>query len=247
MKSVTTILLVLISSLAYSQVILNEVQSSNSSTIADESGEYEDWIELYNPTDSDIEIGGLVFKDNVDVWRIPSGDESTLLPPGGYFILWADDEEPEGIFHTNFKLSASNGEFLGLYESDSITLIESVELPPMSGDQSYVKCMGEWEISNSPTPLASNGCKVSGIRTTESIDLIVFPTISKGELNIQLSDLTESINNIYLYSLDGKLVLKKQFYNKEITIDLSTLNNAVYSLVLITESQSFNQKVVLVK
>ena len=134
----------------FSQVIINEIQSSNSSTIEDDFGEYEDWIEIYNPTNSIVDIGGLVLKDNVDVRMIPVGDPSTKLSSKGYFLLWADDEEFQGNLHTNFKISAANGEFLGLFESDSVTEIESVNIPPLTANQSYGKCNNSdnWIVFN---------------------------------------------------------------------------------------------------
>ena len=42
----------------YSQVAISEVMSSNATTIADEDGDYEDWIELYNYGSSAIDPNG---------------------------------------------------------------------------------------------------------------------------------------------------------------------------------------------
>lgn len=162
------ILFLMIPSLCSSQVILNEVQSSNTGTINDDNGEYEDWIELHNPGDTELDIGGLVLKDNVDVWRIPEGHAATVIPPHGYFLLWADDEEIEGPFHTNFKLSASNGEYLGLFESDSVTEIESVNIPPLADNHSFGKCGGTtWNVLTSPTPLLHNDCSTLRVILSE--------------------------------------------------------------------------------
>ena len=106
MKQLIIILFSAHSLFSAAQVNLNEMQSSNNSTISDNMGEFEDWIEIYNSTANPIEIGGLILKDQIDTWAIPTGDPSTLIPPGGYFLLWADDQEFQGIFHTNFKLAS---------------------------------------------------------------------------------------------------------------------------------------------
>ena len=38
-------------------VVINEVLASNASTLADPQGEYDDWIELYNPSDEQVDVG----------------------------------------------------------------------------------------------------------------------------------------------------------------------------------------------
>ena len=48
----------LISSILWSQVIINEGSNKNYQTIADEDGEYEDWIELYNAGTTTVDLFG---------------------------------------------------------------------------------------------------------------------------------------------------------------------------------------------
>jgi len=172
MKILTLTIILLIPSFCFSQVIINEIQSSNTSTIADDFGEFDDWIELYNPDDNQIDIGGLVLKDNIDTWQIPA---NTILLSHEYLLLWADDEENQGEYHTNFKLSATNGEFLGLFEPDSLTEIESVNIPPLLENQSYGKCLnGDWTIITDPTPLAINDCQISSNHEIQN-NLLIYP------------------------------------------------------------------------
>ena len=53
------VLLSFIMSFGFSQNIqLNEIVSSNQSSYYDEDGETPDWIELYNPTASNISLNG---------------------------------------------------------------------------------------------------------------------------------------------------------------------------------------------
>ncbi len=62
--------------------------------------------------------------------------DGVVIEAGGYLLFWADNDEEQGALHTNFKLSA-DGEYIGLYDSDSTTLIDGLSFGPQSGDVSY--------------------------------------------------------------------------------------------------------------
>ncbi|MFZ2148458.1 MAG: lamin tail domain-containing protein, partial [Sedimentisphaerales bacterium] len=126
---------------------INEFMASNSSCIRDPQGQYDDWIELYNYGTDAINVGGMYLTDNLSVptkWRIPYGSSAvTTIPAGGYLLIWADDDTPQGVLrttdtglHANFKLDA-NGEEIALFDSDGGTLIDSVAFPPQTTDISY--------------------------------------------------------------------------------------------------------------
>lgn len=76
-------------------IVINEVMADNTDFIADESGKYEDWIEIYNYRENPVDIGGLYITDDVRIpktFRIPPGNDSTIIPPKSFILLWADDE-----------------------------------------------------------------------------------------------------------------------------------------------------------
>jgi len=108
-------------------VMVNEFMASNSRTQEDpnEAGEYPDWIELYNAGTGTIDLGGMYLTDNLsdpNKWQIPAG---VSIEPGGYQLFWADNDEEQGDTHTNFQLN-SNGEEIGLFDSDGKTLLDVV-------------------------------------------------------------------------------------------------------------------------
>ncbi|MBT3622211.1 MAG: hypothetical protein HN535_05635, partial [Flavobacteriales bacterium] len=43
---------------AVGQILINEYSAANYNTFADNYGEFEDWVELYNPTAAPIDING---------------------------------------------------------------------------------------------------------------------------------------------------------------------------------------------
>ncbi len=244
MKRLFITLFLIIPICSYSQIILNEVQSSNASTIADNFGEFDDWIELYNPDDGPIDISGLVLKDNVDTWQIPA---NTVIQPQGFLLLWADDEEEQGPYHTNFKLSAANGEFLGLFASDSITEIESVNIPPMSADETYGKCLnGSWAVLIDPTPLELNVCQLTNVENLKE-DLTIYPNPSFGTLQVDLGTGENERIKFYLYAINGKLVLEKTYQNSSFTVDLNDLKPDLYLLKMQTDEVLYLKKLLLAK
>ena len=103
-------------------VVINECLTSNQSGLVDEAGELEDWIELHNRSENAINLAGYYLSDrlnNPQRWRIPTdAGDVTVIQPGGYMVIWADDNEVQGWNHTNFKLS-SNGESLVLRSTSS--------------------------------------------------------------------------------------------------------------------------------
>ncbi|MHC4753058.1 MAG: CotH kinase family protein, partial [Planctomycetota bacterium] len=119
---------------------INELMASNSSIIQDPQGEYDDWIEIYNYGTDAIDIGGMYLTDNLSVptkWRIPGNSPAaTTIPAGGYLLIWADNETADMGLHANFKLSAG-GEEIRLFDSDGITLIDSISFPDQTTDISF--------------------------------------------------------------------------------------------------------------
>ena len=47
-----------------------------------------------------------------------------MINPGGFLLIWCDDDSSQGLLHTNFKLS-STGENLIFVKEDGETIIDS--------------------------------------------------------------------------------------------------------------------------
>ena len=114
-KILITILLLMVSLLSRGQVVLiNEVASVNRSSYIDDYGEFEDWIELYNPGREEVDLAGWFISDDekdLTKWQIPSGYKHlTKLYPYSYIILWADHDTLQGPLHVNFELSKKGEE-----------------------------------------------------------------------------------------------------------------------------------------
>ncbi len=136
-------------------VAISEFLASNQQTNKDPQGEFEDWIELFNHGNTDIELSGMYLsddKDNPFKWKIPSG---TIIKAGDYLIIWADEDEGDEGLHANFKLS-KGGETISLIKDN--TIVDQIEFGPQVSEVSSGRLTGHTgKLENlSPTPGASN-------------------------------------------------------------------------------------------
>ena len=137
------------------QLKINELLAGNSATNSDEAGEFDDWIELYNPTNQSVNLAGLFLVEGADQWQFP--DTMSVIPSRGFLLVWCDDDEFQGPLHTNFKLS-TDGEEIALLRPDGVTIIDSISFGPQTIDQSYGRVLDghdEWGFMV-PTPESSN-------------------------------------------------------------------------------------------
>ncbi|MDL2241692.1 CotH kinase family protein [Bacteroidales bacterium OttesenSCG-928-L03] len=140
------------------KILINEILASNSTGIQDKDGDRSDWIELYNPGNTTINLSDWSISDSESKprkWIFPS----VSMAPGEYLILFASDKNltnPTGELHTNFNLSAS-GEYLGLFEPDgSVSDEYAPEFPSQIADVSYGYYEGELIFFNIPSPGKEN-------------------------------------------------------------------------------------------
>ena len=104
-------------------VVINEFMADNETTVTDQDGDYDDWIELYNTTGSNICLSGYYLSDDsseIIMWTFPD----VSIPAGGFLIVWADkDDDREGL-HADLKLS-KDGEMIVLAAPDQ-TILDQV-------------------------------------------------------------------------------------------------------------------------
>jgi len=246
MKQLIAFILLFIFYPGYTQVIISEFQSSNHSTICDEWGDYDDWIELYNSNVDPVNIGGMVLKNNAHIWGIPIGDTSTLLSPGSYFLIWADHEEEEGLFHANFRLSAS--ESLIICESDSNTVLDSVGIPSLPEDVSYGICPdNEWRIFYVPSPMEENNCESTINQTISTSDILIFPKIARDKAYIKIPNNLKDRIDIKLISISGNILIEESFIGEEFSISLETYDSGMYILLLSVKNNIWKEKLIKLK
>lgn len=145
--------------------VINEVMSSNGSSLTDEDGDFPDWIELYNPEDTAYSLEGHFLTDDENApaqWAFPGIE----IPAQGYLIIFAsgkDRSDEESELHANFRVN-QDGEFVALVAADGETVVSGVQVPPLERDHTYIAVIQGssrvYQVSNDPTPGAENSGNV---------------------------------------------------------------------------------------
>ncbi len=106
-------------------VFINEWMAANTHTIRDPFDlQFQDWIELHNAGTEPADISGWGLTDSISTPREYTFPDGTIIPAGGYLVVWADNEnnqERPGQYHATFGLSA-NGDEINLFSPAQVLL-----------------------------------------------------------------------------------------------------------------------------
>ena len=215
-----------------STLVINEVMANNQTTVMDETGDYDDWIELYNKSNTPVSTNGLLFSDNplnLDKWDLPN----IVINPNSYFIIWADEDGNTGDNHANFRLS-NLGEQLILSNSDS-SIVDAEFIYPQLDDVAYGRFpngTGSFTML-SPTFNANNSPSTVENNSIEN-DYFVYPNPFSDFLNI------ENINDFYITNAIGQKIYSS---NNISQLDTKEWKEGLYIL----HSPNLNNSVKIVK
>ena len=213
------------SQLEVGDIVINEIMSNNVSYVSDDSGKFEDWVELYNPTNSPVSTSGLFLTDTIGLlhkWALPN----FLIPPQEYSIIWADEDGGQGNMHANFKLS-NLGEPLVLTNSDSL-VIDSITYLSQNDDISFGRSpngLGSF-VMLAPTFNANNDFPNSIEYPSERI--MVYPNPCTDILYL------ESKESIEVRDILGKLICSLEDTHQILT---SEWDSGVYFIYLKNRKQ----------
>lgn len=133
---------------------INEVMIVNDSTsVIDDFGRYNAWVELYNSTFGPLEISSVFLtndRNDNTLYPVPLGDVNTEIPARQHVLFWADGEPNKGTFHTNFTFTPGEDNYIAIYDADGRSLIDEIVVPgSLLPGQSYArKADGEGGTNN---------------------------------------------------------------------------------------------------
>ncbi|MCB0762485.1 MAG: CotH kinase family protein [Flavobacteriales bacterium] len=224
---------------ALAQPLINEFCAANLNDYQMNDGfapEYKDWIELYNSTSEEMDIGGYWLSDDVNnpqMWSIPAG---TTLDPFGFLVIAASgyaDYNPDALvlMSANFKLRQTAGEDVVLSSPEGVVLeyYDFADLGPNKANHCYARQTDgseNWRITTNPTPGTSN---MGVMRLAYAVvpDITPEPGFYSGDLTV-IIDVSGAGGTIY-YTTDGSLPNNQSaVYDQGITLSESTSIRAIF-------------------
>jgi len=226
------------------KLAINEFMASNNSTIQDENGEYDDWIELYNYGTDSIYIGDKYLTDNPNKkskWIMPE----VYLYPNEYVIFWADKDIDQGENHCDFKLS-SGGEYIGIFDSESsgFELIDGFYFDVQQTDVSMGRIpdgVGDF-VKMTPTPGLEN-ITVSTVEIQKTNSLQITPNFTNSFINVSLQKSDTKKITISIIDVNGAIV-KSVVNDNNTLIDVSELPKGIYFVNVVSGKNSYLSKFV---
>jgi hypothetical protein len=119
--------------------VISEFMANNERTLADEDGDFPDWIEIHNPGATATALTGYYLTDDqqqLAKWAFPT----MTMPAGGYVLIFASGKNrtnDPGRLHASFQLNAAGG-FLALVKPDGVSIVSGfTAYPEMKADVAY--------------------------------------------------------------------------------------------------------------
>jgi hypothetical protein len=142
---------------AYFGAILNEVMARNVSGVTMSNGLVADWVELYNPAATNVDLSGMVLAiDELnDTWVFPPG---SFIAANDYLIVWCTPLRPgsttfEPELNTSWRIDRAGAIYL---LSSQGQILDRIEFGPQVDNYSLGRSGSGWTLLAVPTPGAAN-------------------------------------------------------------------------------------------
>ena len=143
---------------------LSEIQPQNLTTLADNFGDNDPWIELYNSGNTPLALDGFSLANTysqLDQWAFPAGN---VINPGQFLLIWADGEPQESAgaqLHANFRLNPTSGSVvLSRLLAGTPQILDYINYANVGPDRSFGSYpdgqLSYRQTFNFPTPRGAN-------------------------------------------------------------------------------------------
>lgn len=222
-------------------LVINEILAINDNVVQNEFGDYADWIEIYNNTNSSLSTNELFITDdttNLLKWNIPDIN----IPANEYLILWADEKHNEGIKHTNFKL-ANGGEKL-ILSNNSGQIIDYLNFPTQSTNVGYARIPNGTGNFVYNTPSFGYNNDFASISSVNQSKLNCYPNPFKNHLNILLENPNKTL--ISICDIQGKIILQQKVkpIGHKLIVNTSSFKKGMYFVYLNSSKINSIQKII---
>ncbi|MGC6428264.1 MAG: CotH kinase family protein [Flavobacteriales bacterium] len=207
-------------------LVINELMASNVSAVVDPSNgfdEYDDWVEIYNRGDVEINLNGFNLSDReqtLNKWQFPD----ITIQPDQYLIVWldGDDQNTEGL-HASFKLSASEEAlFLSTPNEFIVDAIFYEDLPSDLGYARLSNGSGSFVIQDH-TFNANNGQLPATVNIYDS-NVSIYPNPASDYFIVDF----DNAKNLEVVNLLGKSYFKTSNIKPNTIISTSSWPSGIY-------------------
>jgi hypothetical protein len=219
--------------IAFHDLVINEFVASNDSLgggVADQDGEYDDWIEIYNNTDRIISLSNAYLSDDFNDPQNFQFPPATYIDPDSYVIVWADKDTDQEGFHAKMKLKSSGEEII--FTNGDGTVIDSVSF----GEQTTNVAMARVPNGTGDFVFQAHTFKdnnnLIAVYNLDGNNVKLYPNPTSYSLNIQIEDFKDSYN-VNILNQFGQTVMTK-INNRDNYINVSGLKNGLYFIQLVS-------------
>ncbi len=166
---------------------INEVLTKNTSSVQDEFGQREAWVELANTSFSTYNVRGMyittdrsVLNPNMSVPErikrmsmIPNGDTRTDLTARQHLLLFCNSNPSKGSMHLSVKVDPTKPTWIALFDGNATDVVDSVSIPVLGNNQSFARLhdgAAQWQTKDSATvtPGISNANRAGESRVAQT-------------------------------------------------------------------------------
>ncbi len=215
-------------------LVINEFMASNDAAVADQDGEYDDWVELYNNGAEVINLEGYYLSDDgseQQKWEFPS---TASIDPGAYLVVWADNDIDQDGLHASFKLSALS-ETVFLSDPDG-NILDEVSYTEQTADVSYGRFPnGVGDFTTMAATFGAENMIVSDVDNSPGLhfEIEAYPNPAKDYLYLELNGVDEG--QFTIYDVNGMKTLSGTI-SGSLKINTSDWNSGIYFLNCLNRS-----------
>lgn len=182
-------------------IVINELMASNAGSVMSPATNFDSWVELYNPSQQNINLAGMYLCDDAEhSWQMPSNIGS--IPAKGYKVVWMGSNDIKSN-QAPFKLNCDGGTII--LKDKNGTVVDNLQYPSAMSRTAYARTTdggNEWGWTSTPTPEASNSTAIFASERLEAPVVDKGSTIFKNSLSVKV---TIPDGARLMYTTDGSL------------------------------------------
>ncbi|MFH0866149.1 MAG: CotH kinase family protein [Bacteroidota bacterium] len=226
-------------------IVINEFMAENTNTIADQEGEYDTWIELFNTTQENINLKTLYLSDDTEIpskWAFPD----TSIQAKSFINVWVDNDVSQTGLHANFRLSENAGQIILYCENN--TYIDSVTYSLQLAEKTYGRYPNGYGSFVYMLPTFG---KHNYVGTTPLSGFLLYPNPANNIIYVEFPS-KENFLSLEITDMKGSIVKSRKNFADSgsnesgiLPVDVSQFQKGIYFFKIVTENNVNTKKFVI--